>query len=131
MATLLGGRVSEELVFGQPGSSGADDLARVGEIARVMVRELGMSKAIGPLTYVDGNGGNGHGATYSDETARLIDAEARAFVDEAEGHAREVLQANRGPLEAVAQLLLEREVVNSSELADVLDGVAAAETGAS
>ena len=125
MATLLGGRVAEELVFGQPGSGAADDLARVGDVARLMVRELGMSKAVGALTYGNGDGRNGHGVTYSDETARLIDAEARAIVDEAEQRARELLASNRAALEQVAQLLLDREIVTSTELEDVIGGATA------
>ncbi|MDQ4048885.1 MAG: AAA family ATPase, partial [Actinomycetota bacterium] len=125
MATLLGGRVAEELVFGQPGSGAADDLARVAEIARTMVRELGMSKTVGALAYVDGDGQNGHGASYSDETARLLDAEARAFVAEAEGRARELLEAGRDGLDRVAELLLEREVVSSAEIEDVIGGAPA------
>ncbi|MGH2840347.1 MAG: AAA family ATPase, partial [Solirubrobacteraceae bacterium] len=78
MATLLGGRAAEELVFGELADGGGSDLAQVGMIARRMVTVLGMSEAVGSLSYVDESGLNG--VSYSDETARLIDIEARRLV---------------------------------------------------
>jgi cell division protease FtsH len=111
MATLLAGRAAEEMVLGEPGSGAADDLARVGRIARQMVRELGMSDALGALTYGDGNGG----APYSQETAQLIDAETRRLVAEAEGRAEQILQRSAPALHRVANALLERETLTSKE----------------
>jgi cell division protease FtsH len=116
MAILLGGRVAEQMVFGEPGSGAGDDLARVGSIARLMVRELGMSDALGALSYGDGTEGNGASTRYSDETARLIDAETRRLVQEAEQRATALLGAEREALDRVAEALVERETLTAREL---------------
>ncbi|MGH3991715.1 MAG: hypothetical protein ACRDSN_04530, partial [Pseudonocardiaceae bacterium] len=124
MATLLGGRVAEEMIFGQPSSGASNDLERVGEIARAMVREMGMSDAVGALVYA-GAEGNGASPTYSEETARLIDFEARALVDQAERRARELLEAAADALERVAQALLDREILSGDEIERTIAGVTA------
>ncbi len=120
MAMLLGGRVAEEIAFGEVSAGAADDLARVGEIARKMVRELGMSKAVGALPYTANGGGDPSSRQQiSDETARLIDSEVRALVTEAEDIARAVLLASREALDRVAQALMERESLSMDELNEV------------
>jgi hypothetical protein len=86
MAILLGGRGAEKLVFGNASSSSAGDLIRVGTIANRMVRELGMSDVLGPIGYGQDFDENGYAVTYSEETARTIDAEARRLVDRAQHH---------------------------------------------
>jgi len=111
MAVGLGGRVAEQLVFGEPGSGSGSDLERVGEMARHMVRDLGMSDVAGPL---------GYGAAPSAESARLIDAEARRLAGEAEERARAVLAAARPELERVAQALLERETLSAADLDELV-----------
>ena len=121
MAGLLGGRAAEELVFGEPGSGAADDLRRVGEIARRMVSELGMSEALGPIGYGNGEGKGGRSAGYSEDAARTIDAEVRRLVDEAHGLARSVLTSRRDALENAAQLLIERETLSAEELQQIVD----------
>jgi len=116
MAGLLGGRAAEELVFGEPGSGAADDLARVTDVARRMVCELGMSEALGPLAYNDGFGLDGRGRGYSEEAARTIDAEIRRLVDEAHRLARSVLASSRSALDDAASALLQRETLTAAEL---------------
>jgi cell division protease FtsH len=118
MATLLGGRVAEEIVFGEPADTAGSDLAQVTTIARRMVAQLGMSDMVGSLSYGDGNGYNG-ASTYSDDTARLIDAEARRLVNEAEELALRVLTASRSTLDRIAEALLERETLSMDEVGEI------------
>ncbi|MEA2198375.1 MAG: transitional endoplasmic reticulum ATPase [Solirubrobacteraceae bacterium] len=112
MATLLGGRVAEELVFGEPSDGAGNDLAEVAGLARSMIMNFGMSRALGALAYPAENGSS----PYSLETARLIDSEARRLVDEAERLAGEVLTRSRGELDLVAAALLERETLSLAEV---------------
>ena len=121
MATLLGGRVAEELVFGEPGDGASNDLEKVGAIARQMVARLGMSDAVGAINYTDDSFLNGSPSypLYSEETSRLIDAEARRFVNEAEALAREVLSSSRDALDRVVEALLERETLTLEEVEEI------------
>ncbi len=112
LAMLLGGRAAEELVFADRASSAESDLERVGEIARMMVCELGMSDALGPVGY----GSNGANAGRSEEEARLIYSEVRRLVDEAYEQALSVLVSSRRVLDRVAEALLERESLSAAEL---------------
>jgi ATP-dependent metalloprotease FtsH len=115
MATLLGGRVAEEIVFGEPADTAGTDLAQVTAIARRMVAELGMSDMVGSLSYGNGSLLEG-GRSYSDDTARLIDAEARRLVNEAEELALGVLTGARSKLDRIAEALLERETLSIEEV---------------
>ncbi|MGI9098675.1 MAG: AAA family ATPase [Solirubrobacteraceae bacterium] len=115
MATLLGGRVAEEIVFGEPADTAGNDLAQVTAIARRMVAELGMSDMVGSINYSDRSAHNGV-MSYSDDTARLIDAEARRLVNEAEELALGVLTGTRSTLDRIAEALLERETLSMDEV---------------
>jgi ATP-dependent metalloprotease FtsH len=117
MATLLGGRAAERIVFGELGDGAASDLAAVGRIARDMVTRLGMSDALGAVSYPD-DSANG-GAPYSEETSRLIDGEARKLVSEAEQLADGVLSASRQALDRVAEALLDREILTLDEVEEI------------
>ena len=119
MATLLGGRTADELVFGEPGDGVGGDLARVGEIAHSMVAELGMSTAVGAINYTDEVDLDGR-PNYSEETARLIDSEARLLVEEAGAMAHEVLAGSRDALERVAEALMERETLSLEEIEKIV-----------
>ena len=125
MATLLGGRVAEQLVFGEPSDGASNDLGRVAEIARRMVTANGMSGALGALTYPTENGG----APYSPETARLIDSEARRLVDEAERLASDVLRRSRSELDRVAETLLERETLSLAEVEAIIGSAPVLDSG--
>jgi cell division protease FtsH len=126
LAILLGGRVAEELVFGDVSSGAQNDLERASEIAREMVTHLGMSDKLGPLTfgrrqqlaYLGGE--SAEERNYSDDTARLIDAEVRALIEEAHERARSIVSDKRAALDALAALLQEKEVVGAEELDGVL-----------
>ncbi len=118
MATLLGGLAAEQIVFGETSDGGGNDLAQVGSIAHRMVAVLGMSDATGSINYVGDYSTNG-GVGYSEETARIIDAEARKLVDEAERLAHEVLRGARATLDRIAEALLERETLTLDEVAEI------------
>ena len=125
MAMGLGGRVAEEMIFGEPGSGAANDLQKVSASARRMVCELGMTDALGDVSYSD-NGRNDPadwplGTRYSDEETRAIGAEVRRLVDEAREKAREVLETSRSALERIAEALLERETLSAKELEEIID----------
>ncbi len=118
MATLLGGRTAEELVFGEPGDGASSDLTMVADIARRMVSQLGMSKVVGAINYADEVGPDGRPA-YSQETARMIDSEARVLVEEAGQMAERVLAGSREALDKVAEALMERETLTLEEVEQI------------
>ncbi|MDQ3091856.1 MAG: AAA family ATPase [Actinomycetota bacterium] len=111
MATLLAGRAAEEMVLGESSGGASDDLARVGEIARMMVCDYGMSERVRALP--SGRGGQ---SQWSDETARLIDSEASLMVEEAEELTRAALTASRAALDRVALALIDRETLVLDEV---------------
>ncbi len=116
MAMLLGGRVAEEIVFGEGSSGASDDLAQVSAQARRMVCALGMSETLGDMTYTGEHVDGGRGPAYSERETELIGAEARRLVVEARQRAAEVLEASRPTLDRIAQTLLERETISRDEL---------------
>jgi len=113
MAMMLGGRVAEELVFGDPSSGAGEDLSGVNALAQRMVCELGMSPALGHLTFeLDHDGAR----RYSEDEARLIGIEIRRLTDEAHDRARRLLAGSRDVLDRVAHALVEQETLTASEL---------------
>jgi len=114
MATLLAGRAAEEMVLGESSGGASDDLARVGEIARAMVCDFGMSERVRALPTA--RDGQSRWQLLSDETTRLIDSEVRQLVEEAEGLTRAALTASRDALDRVAAALLQRETLTSAEV---------------
>jgi cell division protease FtsH len=126
IAILLGGRTAEEIAFGDVSSGPENDLERATEIARAMICQFGMSKKLGPLTYgkrqrlaylnIEGT----EERNFSEDTARLIDAEVRELVEEGQRRAREILTQKRGTLDAIAKLLQEKEVVSGEEIKEVI-----------
>ena len=121
IATLLGGRSAEEIVFGSITTGAANDLQRATELAEQMVTSYGMSETLGPLAYQQrrndflGNG-MGMGRNVSPHTAEMIDREISQIVETAHQQARKILEANRDLLEAIANQLLENEVIEGEIL---------------
>jgi cell division protease FtsH len=121
IATLLGGRSAEEIVFGSITTGAANDLQRATELAEQMVTSYGMSQTLGPLAYQQrrndflGNG-MGMGRNVSPHTAEMIDREISQIVESAHQQARKILEANRDLLEAIANQLLENEVIEGEIL---------------
>ena len=114
MATLLAGRAAEEMILGESSGGASDDLSRVGEIARRMVCDFGMSQRVRALP--SGYDGQSQWRMVSDETARLIDSEVSLLVEEGEEIARSVLVASRDALDRVAEALLEQETLTLDEV---------------
>ena len=126
IATLLGGRSAEELVFGEVTTGAANDLQRATDIAEQMVGTYGMSDVLGPLAY-DKQGGsrflggaNNPRRVVSDATAQAIDKEVRGLVDRAHERALAILRHNRGLLESISQQILEKEVIEGDDLKSLL-----------
>ncbi|MGH7834012.1 MAG: ATP-dependent zinc metalloprotease FtsH, partial [Candidatus Binatia bacterium] len=123
---LLGGRVAEEMIFGDVSTGAQNDLQKATEIARTMVTQFGMSERLGlvslegPRTPMFLPVPSQNAKEYSDETARLIDEEVKWILREAHAKVREILAAHRSPLEELARLLLEKEVVERPELQAIL-----------
>ncbi len=126
LAVLVGGRVAEELVFGDTSTGAQNDLQRATDIARSMVTEYGMSDRLGLVTYErerrpmflpDTFSG---GKTYSEERAAQIDEEISKVIEEAHERVREILSHRRKVLDDLAHLLMEKEVVQGEELRAML-----------
>jgi len=116
----MGGRVAEMMVFGSLNSGAANDLEQATGIARRMVREWGMSDAVGPMAWSGqqqvflGEDLMTSGREYSDETARKIDEEIGRILLEQEKRARVVLEKHRKGLDLVAQSLLDNETIDGA-----------------
>ena len=114
----LGGRVSEQLVFGESSTGAESDIQQLTEIARFMVGRWGMSDAIGPLAVIprDGYGPLLPGAAdVSPATQELIDREVRTIANDAEERVRQLLETNRSRLDGLAGALLEHETLDEDD----------------
>ncbi len=118
LAATLGGRVAEQLTFGQLSTGALNDLERVTKQAYAMVAYYGMSDKVGNLSFYDSTGQSDMALTkpYSEATAQRIDAEARLVVDEAYALAERVLRDHADGLKQLAELLLDREVVFTEDV---------------
>ena len=120
---LLGGRVAEQIFFDSVTTGAGNDLMRATDIARAMIVEYGMGKTLGLSTYPRQRGpvflptehGYGGGRDFSDETAARIDAETREVLDQRHQHVMEMLTERRDTLAAIAELLLDKEVLLEEE----------------
>ncbi len=127
LASLLGGRVAERVVFGEVSTGAGNDLSRATDLARAMVVDYGMSAAIGPVTlgherstFLDGPGEHRAMREHGDRLADLIDHEVKRIVEEAEKSATELLSKNRDALEHVAAVLMEKEYLDGEEFRKLL-----------
>jgi cell division protease FtsH len=126
IAVRMGGRAAELIIYGDLSTGASNDLVGNTELARKMVREWGMSSELGPMAW----GSQGmvflgedlmHSRDYSEDTSRVIDAEVSKILVEQEQRAVELLTRHRSGLEAVAKALLERETLDGSEVAALVD----------
>jgi cell division protease FtsH len=128
MAVALGGRIAEEIVFGEEEvtTGASNDLQQVARVARQMVTRFGMSDRLGPVALGRSQGGMFLGRDimaerdFSEETAAAIDDEVRNLVDQAYRRAKAVLMENRPVLDQLAEMLIERETVDAEELQELL-----------
>jgi cell division protease FtsH len=122
IATLLGGRAAEEIVFGDISTGAHNDLSRATDIARSMIREYGMSATLGQVYFAGGRRPQFLGAMpesppeYSEATAETIDAEVRQIITAQYQVARDILGGRRQVLDKAALLLLEKEKIDGEEL---------------
>jgi AFG3 family protein len=118
MAYALGGRASEELVFGRISTGALSDLEKITKQAYAMVSFFGMSEKVGNISFYDSSGQSDFGFTkpYSEKTAELIDQEVNLIISESYLRAKEVLKNNMKGLVELAELLLEKEVIFSEDL---------------
>ena len=119
MCCLVGGRVAEEMVNdGVPCTGALNDFERMTKLAYAMVTYYGMSEKVGNLSYFDSTGAGGFEITkpYSEKTAELIDSEAKALVTEVTARTRKLLKEHWGGLEALAQMLIEKEVIMADDI---------------
>ena len=122
MAMMLGGRVAEEIVFGEITTGAQNDLQRSTELARKIVMEFGMTERFGPITFGKGNeqvfmGRDfGHEKDYSEAVAGEIDEEIRRIVTENYLRAKELLTKNKIKLIKISNVLIEKETLDSDEI---------------
>ena len=127
LVVLLGGRVAEELIFDDITTGASNDIERVTRMARKMVCEWGMSEAVGTLSI--GETGEEvfigrewvQNKNFSEDTARLVDAEVKRIVEEAHSRCRKLLQDNEEILHRIARALLDRETITGDELDLLMD----------
>ena len=118
MASLLGGRASEMLTFGEISTGALNDLERATKMSYAMVSYYGMSDKVGNRSYYDSTGQSDYSFSkpYSEETSVLIDKESKALIDKAFAMATDILTTHKEGLTELAELLLEKEVVFSEDL---------------
>ncbi len=127
LSILYGGRIAEQLVFGELTTGAGNDIERASSLARKMVCEWGMSEELGALTYGQkeeqiflGREINRH-RDFSEDTARRIDAAVRTIIDEAFVRAEAILKENRDILDRMAEELLEKETIMLEDMEDIIE----------
>jgi len=129
IAVLLGGRVAEEVIYGEVSTGAHNDLERVTELARLMVMQYGMSEQLGPMTFGGGQqamflrgSGLPQEREYSEESARRIDGETRAIIDRIYDRVRDLLTTRKRVLMEAAAELKQRETLEGDRLRELLAG---------
>ena len=128
LAIRMGGRAAELLVFDEGSTGASNDLAGATDLATRMVREFGMSAALGPVGFASGSpmylgGEEVRSRPYAEATQRVIDEEVAKLLREAEQRATAILTEHRDALERLTELLLERETIDGTDLDEVLGRV--------
>jgi len=122
LCATLGGRVAEEIVFGQPSSGALDDLEKVTKQAYMMVANLGLTTEVGSISYYDSSGSYeaSFQKPYSEATAQLIDKQVRRIIDEAHERTKTILLSKQNELDILAQQLLEKEIIYKEDIEQIL-----------
>ena len=127
IAILLGGRIAEDIVFNEVSTGAQNDLVKATEIAKMMVKEYGMSEKMGLVTFEQGNrplfltGGFAASKEYSEETAREIDLEIKKIMDDSFVRVKALLTDKKEILIGMAKTLMEKEVIEGDELKKLLE----------
>jgi cell division protease FtsH len=129
IAGLLGGNAAERLVFGDTTTGASNDIEKATDLARRMVTEWGMSDKLGPLAFgkrdemIFLGREIGEQRNYSDDVAKMIDEEVRAFIERGYARATQVLTEYKGKLLTLADMLIAEETVESEEFEKIFDDV--------
>ncbi|MBY0402365.1 MAG: AAA family ATPase, partial [Cyanobacteria bacterium] len=135
MAQTLGGRVAEEIVFGDVTTGASNDLEKVSKLARSLVTVYGMSASLGAITYGERNEhmfmGRDFGTSrnYSEEVASEIDREVKALVNEQYNYVKNLLTVNRDVMDNVVKILLEKETLDEREVVEIVEKTKAERNG--
>ena len=121
MCSLIGGRVAEEMINGQPSTGALNDLERLTKMAYGMVTYYGMSDKVGHLSFYDSTGARGYDLTkpYSEKTAELIDKEVKDLIKMIHDRTLKILTDNKEGFLALATILLEKEVIFAEDLENI------------
>ena len=121
LAGMLGGRIAEEVNYGTLGAGALSDLERATKTTYAMVAFYGMSKKVGPISYYDSSGTRDtFTKPYSEHLATEIDTEVRRILDEAYTRARQIIEQNNDKINAMADLLLEKETIYAEDIVGIL-----------
>lgn len=122
MCSLIGGRVAEEIVNGEPSTGAQNDLERLTQMAYGMVKDYGMTETVGALSFYDSTGARGYDLTkpYSEKTAELIDQEVKKLVTMIHDRTLKILTDNKEGFLQMAALLLEKEVIFADDVERIL-----------
>ncbi len=121
LSGMLGGRIAEEVNYGTLGAGALSDLERATKMTYAMVAYYGMSKKIGPISYYDSTGTRDtFTKPFSEQTANEIDSEVRRILDEAYKRAHDIIEAENDKINAMADLLLERETIYAEDIESIL-----------
>ncbi len=122
MSVLIGGRVAEEILNGEPSTGALNDLERMTGMAYAMVQYYGMSDKVGALSFYDSTGSRGYNLVkpYSEQTAQLMDQEVKALVKEVHERTRALIEAHKEGFMQLGALLLEKEVIFAEDIEQIL-----------
>ena len=122
MCSLLGGRVAEEILNGEPSTGALNDLERLTGMAYSMVQYYGMSEKVGNLSFYDSTGARGYNLTkpYSEKTAELMDEEVKALVQEVHDRTYRLIEDHKEGFMQMGALLLEKEVIFAEDIERIL-----------
>jgi len=122
MSVLLGGRVAEEVLNGEPSTGALNDLERMTGMAYAMVQYYGMSNKVGALSFYDSTGARGYNLVkpYSEKTAELMDQEVKDLIQEVHDRTRRIIEENKEGFMQLGALLLEKEVIFAEDIERIL-----------
>lgn len=122
MSMLIGGRVAEEILNGEPSTGALNDLERMTGMAYAMVQYYGMSEKVGTLSFYDSTGSRGYNLVkpYSEKTAELMDQEVKKIVQEVHDRTKKIISDNKDAFMKLGALLLEKEVIFAEDIERIL-----------
>lgn len=120
MCSLIGGRVAEEIINGEPSTGALNDLERLTKMAYSMIQYYGMSEKLGNLSFYNANDSYDFTKPYSEKTAELMDAEVKALIKDIHDRTYRLLIENKEAFLKVAALLLEKEVIFAADVENIL-----------